>query len=577
MNTRWFAAAVAVYLFVLKFVFPGYIRPFSPHHNDFYIPPGLAFDEFSFWQHLHFPRPAGFFLLELTGLLGLNGWVLVFILIALLNVVAVVRLSERLAGRRAYPPWALLYMLLVLTHPCFYMDYVHDALATASLLYILLAMHAWLSFKETNRRRYLGFCFVLFLLAWMTKETYFLSALVFWGVETIRSRDKLRRAAGLTLVALAATFAVGLLLEVFSINPFISTHSSPGSPYYISFAAASVARCYFQLLQSLFTPLSLGSVLLALCSLWRNRSMLFYGAALFVAGLVALLPNSVLPNHIDLMYAWTGACLAFSPVLFIDWRPPLRLSSRGAVPVAVALLLGYAAVRANRPAYDQWNWNLAQERSNRNIIQSFPDLKQAPGRHFLASGVSVPFHPWTTSSFIRAKFGPHRDWTVIQPRGSHPVSKPPVAFVDAAQVDITRFDQAFGYAEDGRLLRHWNAAELQRLAAGGGADRVLQPALIEPLDALAKDPSNWFYLMRVGVVYSDWGKLDQAERYLARSCEVNAGRNPYPPFFYGAVEDALGKTAAAIPLFEQAIEMDTKPGNPAFPEALRLARAKLHP
>jgi hypothetical protein len=321
LKTKWFAATVAVYLFVLKFVFPGYIRPFSPHHNDFYIPPGLAFDEFSFWQHLHFPRPAAFFLVEWAGLLGLNGWILVFIAIALLNVFALIRLSERLAGRAAYPPWVLLYLLLVLAQPCFYMDYVHDAGATASLLYILLAMHAWLSFKETGRKRYLGFCFILFLLTWLTKETYFLSALVFWGVETIRTRDKLRRAALLTLGALAATFAVGLLQSVFSINPFFSAHSSPSSPYYISFAAASVLRSYAKLLQALFTPVSLGIVLLALCSLWRNRTALLYGAALFVAGLVALLPNSVLPNHIDLMYAWTGACLAFAPVLFVGWRP----------------------------------------------------------------------------------------------------------------------------------------------------------------------------------------------------------------------------------------------------------------
>lgn len=578
MKTKWFAATVAVYLFVLKFVFPGYIRPFSPHHNDFYIPPGLAFDEFSFWQHLHFPRPAAFFLVEWAGLLGLNGWILVFIAIALLNVFALIRLSERLAGRAAYPPWVLLYLLLVLAQPCFYMDYVHDAGATASLLYILLAMHAWLSFKETGRKRYLGFCFILFLLTWLTKETYFLSALVFWGVETIRTRDKLRRAALLTLGALAATFAVGLLQSVFSINPFFSAHSSPSSPYYISFAAASVLRSYAKLLQALFTPVSLGIVLLALCSLWRNRTALLYGAALFVAGLVALLPNSVLPNHIDLMYAWTGACLAFAPVLFVGWRPPLGISTRAAGPVVVALLLGYAAVRADQPGYDQWKWSLEQERSNRNIVQSFPILKQAQGRQFLVTGIGVPYYPWAIPSFIRAEFGPDREWTVIQPRGRHSVSKPPVTFVDASQVvDVTRFDHAFGYADDGRLLRDWNAAELKQLAAAGGADRVLQPALIEPLDALAKDPANWFYLMRVGTIYSEWGKLDQAERYLARSCDVNSGRNPYPPYFYGTVEQALGKTAVAIPLFEQAIEMDTKPGNPAFAEALRLARAKLHP
>src|SRR3974377_1847084 len=191
LKARRFAAAVAVYLFVLKVVFPGYIRPFTPHHNDFYIPPGLAYDEFSFWQHLRFPRPAGFFLLESAGLLRLSGWVLVLIVIALLNVVAVVRLTERLAGREAYPPWALLYMFLVLAHPCFYMDYIHDALATASLFYILLALHAWL-----------------------TKETYFLAALVFWIVEMVRTRDKKRRAAQLTLAALAVTFFAGVLVNI---------------------------------------------------------------------------------------------------------------------------------------------------------------------------------------------------------------------------------------------------------------------------------------------------------------------------------------------------------------------------
>ena len=244
MKAKWFAVTIAVYLFVLKFVFPGYIRPFSPHHNDFYIPPGLAFDEFSLWQHLHFPRPAAFFLVEWAGLLGLKGWILVFIAIALLNVFAVIRLSERLAGREAYPPWVLLYLLLVLAQPCFYMDYVHDAGATASLLYILLAMHAWLSFKETGRKRYLGFCFILFLLTWMTKETYFLSALVFWGVETIRAGIELRRAALLTLGALAATFAVGMLLKRLLDQPVFQPPLEPGSPYYITLAADSVLRSY---------------------------------------------------------------------------------------------------------------------------------------------------------------------------------------------------------------------------------------------------------------------------------------------------------------------------------------------
>jgi tetratricopeptide (TPR) repeat protein len=577
LKVKWVAAAIAVYFFALKFVFPGYIRPLSPQHVDFYMPPGLAFDQFTFWQHLRFPRPAGYFLLELLGLLGLDGWILVFILIALLSIVAVVRLCERLAGHDAYPIWVLLYLFLVMAHPSFYFDYVEDSLATASFLYLILAMHAWLSFKQTGLRRYLACTLALFLLTWTTKETFFLAALVFFGVEVLRTQGPQRRAALLMFGALPVTFAVGVLLNMSSINPFFVVHLGPSSPYYISFAPASVLHCYWILLWDMLTPVTLGIILLALGTLWRNRPALLYASTLFCAGLVTLLPNSVLPNHIDPMYAWEGACLAFSPVLFVGWSPSLRRPFQVAAAAALAAVLGFAAVRSNRSGYEHWNWWLEQEHQNRHILQSFPVLQHALGRRFLVTGITPSYSPWTVPSFIRYQFGPDHEWTLVLPREYHQVSEWPVTFAYASQVDITRFDHAFGYAEDGRLLRDWNAAELQRIAAQGDADRVLQPALIEPLDQLAKDPSNWFWLLRVGQIYADWGQLDQAERYLARSCQNNSGRNPYAPYFYGTVEAALGKTDSAIHLFEQAIEMDSKPGNPAFPAALRKARAKLHP
>ena len=59
-------AAVAYFL-CLQFVFPGYFHPLTPHHNDFYFPPGLSFDGHSLLEKLTWPRPFGFIAFQILG------------------------------------------------------------------------------------------------------------------------------------------------------------------------------------------------------------------------------------------------------------------------------------------------------------------------------------------------------------------------------------------------------------------------------------------------------------------------------------------------------------------------------
>jgi len=50
-----------------------------------------------------------------------------------------------------------------------------------------------------------------------------------------------------------------------------------------------------------------------------------------------VLPHAVLPNHTDSMYAWTGATLAFAPVLFVP-RPSRALMFRAQIAIAAVLV-----------------------------------------------------------------------------------------------------------------------------------------------------------------------------------------------------------------------------------------------
>jgi len=62
--------------------------------------------------------------------------------------------------------------------------------------YLLLALHAWMEYRETGRERYVAVCCALMLLLAFTKETYFLSALCPWAFEAVLRQKKQRQAAG---------------------------------------------------------------------------------------------------------------------------------------------------------------------------------------------------------------------------------------------------------------------------------------------------------------------------------------------------------------------------------------------
>jgi hypothetical protein len=310
--------------------------------------------------------------------------------------------------------------------------------------------------------------------------------------------------------------------------------------------------------------------------LYRRREQMIMAGALVFAGVCALLPYSVLPNHLDSMYAWTGAALAFSPVLFFS-RPFNRQEMWRTVAVYGGVsVLALLSIRTSTAQYEEHRWNITQEQINRNIIDSYPVLKGLDGsvKQVLVTGLDMPFQPFHTASYIRAEFGAEREWTVLIPESAAAKSEVPVRSCPPSAVRLGDYDVAFGFTSDGGLLRKWSRAQLQEASTREQTDRILFPALNPIFDALAKDPGNWEALLRGGVVYFKWGEQDTAADYLQRSAELSHHQNPYPMFFLGQVREAQGKLPEARRYYSEAVALDPGRTNPAFRAALERVREK---
>ena len=336
----------ALYWFCLQFIFPGFFAPTDPLHSDYYLPSALAADQQPIWQKIDYPRPMGFFVLWLFGHLGLAGATALIIGVTLLNTALVVELWRRMApGVLGWAPigWlsVVLYAALLFGHPQFYLNHAHDAMAALSLLYLLLAMHAWENWNESGRIGWALLTIPLLLLLVLTKETFFLAALAYWSVQVLMASRERRRSAIILLIVVLALELAGALVSLGAREGFVQTARAATHPYFIDASPGSILSSLTTLLRYQL-PLPSALVLaLALAVAFGRRELRWPALFFLVAGISALLPHSLLPNHLEPNYGWVGATLTFSPLLLLGALPPPRrwlgwatLATAGALLVA---------------------------------------------------------------------------------------------------------------------------------------------------------------------------------------------------------------------------------------------------
>ena len=579
------ALAFAAYWACLQFVFPGYFSPLDPLHSDYYLIPDITADGEPLWEKLNYPRPLGFLFLWTIGHLGLQGATAILVAITLLNAALLVELWRRLAPF-ALSWWAVaIYLASLFAHPQFYLSHSHDTMATLSLAYLLLAMHCWQSWRERGGWSWYFAAGLLLLLLAFTKETYYLAALLYWLIQAFEARSGRRRAAIAFLTGVVALELTAAAVNLGARNAFIQPSANPTDPYFLSFAPGLLAAAFAKLASYLFTPGSAVATALALLLAGAHRSVRLAAVVLFLAGLSALLPHAVLPNHIEPQYGWVAAALCLSPIVLVSRATLVALlpgaANRrpAAVTAAAFTLLGIISIAGwslDRGPYDRNRWRAEQKQILGNIQSSFGRLRAAPAdaREILVTGLKSPFHPFYIEHYepyIAFEFGRGRRWTVTMMRDAPRGGNGLVRRVGVEEVNLSEFDFAFTFDPEGRLLREINKDELLRAAPSSGdvplSDRVLIPELGTPTDQLESDPDSSHAHLQIGVAYWDWGLVEQARRHLETAKTLDGARNPYPFFFLGQIAEAEGRHSEAAGLYREALKREDPP-NPGFTEAL---------
>ena len=410
----------ALYWFCLQFVFPGFFAPTDPLHSDYYLPPALAGAEESIWQKMDYPRPMGFFALWLFGHLGLHGATALIIGLTLVNTALMVELWRRLAPGAIRWLAVAVYAAHLFGHPQLYLNHAHDAMAALSLLYLLLAMHAWESWKQSGRLGWALLTIPLLLLLVLTKETYFLAALTYWFVQVLVASRERRRTAIIFLIAVLALELGGALVSLGAREGFVQSSRDVSHPYYIDASLGSVFNSFGTLLSYQLPIASVLLLALAVAVTLRRRELFVPALMFLVAGGSALLPHSLLPNHLEPNYGWVGATLTFSPLLLLGAAPSARRWVRWAILGGAGALL-VAGWTLDRGPYEAGRWQVGEQRILGNISDSFDLLRQTPddAKDILITGLKSPFSPFYVPAYedyVAWELGRERRWTVAMQR-----------------------------------------------------------------------------------------------------------------------------------------------------------------
>lgn len=566
-----------VYVAALSCIFPGYFDPLYAIHSDVYFSPGLSTRNPSLTAYAHWPRPAGYFAAHLIGLTGLQGSISLLVVITLLSITLTVVLVQKISGQPVPVTMIMLYAGLAFSHPQFYVNYVHDALGTISYLYVVLGMVVWQSHVDNQSWVRVVFCAALFVLAAFTKETYFITAPLFFAVQLVLNERRVRRSAGALLTVILLAQGVSLYWNLHSTEPFMRLDDL-STAYAMNFTSSSIVNVVWFYLKALMTPGVFLSIIIGLYAAYCSGHFLPI-AMLCLGGICALLPHTPLPDHLNAQYAWTAAPLALTPVLFISKLRRLVVRGRWVLGVIVVTWLGCVVI-SQQSEYGKNEFYIQQERINKNVMEIFPKWKNlaANETQILVTGLLTPVHPFHSQHYVAREFGMDRTWTLPVGRQIPKSLKGPVNLTHPEMVDLSAFDRIFSIGTDGHLIRELSGEEVATLRPTSDGeiseiDVIMFPALREIREALRNNPEAWYKRQEAGLVFWHWGLASRAESMLHGALLGDGAENPYPYFYLGRISEWRGEHELAKHYYGMAIEREAASPNPVFRKALDAAES----
>lgn len=567
----------------LWLVFPGYYDPYWPNHSDFYGSVALA-NAGNFWDLLTRSRPVGQLISALFGQAGIRGSIFLFTCLVVINAVGTVMLLRKFVpalGNTKLTTFLIFggapYLFVVFSHPFQYTWAAYDGWATAS--YTLLLIAILLAIKRYS----VLLIFLVALAAFLAKETYVLTSLflagIWWLCAAAADKPRLLR----NLIGVFAAVILAYFVNARSGSVFIGSGGKE-SPYFINLEPVSI---FSEFLHYCVEGVSLAgwiylSLLVVMVLLNRNK---LGGAttlviALPVAGLLALLPNALLPNHHFGGYSWNAAYLLFTPILFVI----ILLEAKWKIGLAFAVVTFlFAQPLFLGSRYKLNDWSVGQQmllkRLQTNLSKLLETLPIDGSRTILVTGLNMPFHPFRHGAVLRSfhelgntKFAVVsyvKPLTPVIDVFKTPAETNPVVFIAPEQVQSLKFDEVWAFGGDGRIVKHVEQ-NFHSVLGIDLAQFLLFPDAAEFLGVFSEiwvEP-DWYRLLQSGVAFIDYNQQELAVLSLTKCMEINSS-NPYSYYYLGIAQEMLGNTGLARDWFTRAMDHDDKLApNPAFAAGL---------
>lgn len=563
----------------LYLVFPGYYDPFWPNHSDLYGPVAQAMAG-DYLGLLMEPRPVGQVISALFGLAGIRGSIFLITCLVVVNAAGTAMLFRSFIpslNKTKFLHFLIIgcipYFFLVFSHPYQYSWAVYDSWATAS--YSLLLVAVILAIRKYS----FILVFITVLSAFLVKETYVLSILLLASISYLVASNKDKPKLLRNLIGVIVAVIIAYLVNIQGKSVFISG-GGVESPYYINFSFRSVFSEV--LLYSTEGVSIVGWIYILFLMIIVLASHAKFGKTTFlimaapVAGLLALLPNSLLPNHHFSGYSWDAAYLIFSPVLVIV----VFIVGRLTYGLAICL----ATVSFSQPfflesRYHSNDWLMGQQIIQKRLLTSLSSFFEVvPPKGYgniLVTGLTMPFHPFVHGESLRSfhnlgntKFSVVSYKNQLSPKINifkTPKETNPVVFITPEQARILKFDEVWVFGVDGRIIKY-SKKDFHNVLGIDYINYLLFPEVSEFLSVFSESFSepDWYPLLQCGTILIDYNQPELATTCLTKSLAKNAS-NPYGYYYLGIAREMLGDLVTARGSFTRAVELDDKQAsNPAF-------------
>lgn len=475
--------ALLAYVIFLQFIFPGYVAPPVPYHNDMYWALGFVVNGWSFPFFLHWPRPVFYETLLAAGHLGLEGSLAALTLIVLADLALALALLERFVLKRSIPWWlALCTMLLAMSGPGFYAQPAFDVGYHLALLFGLLGMWVWESQFELRPWAAWTGAAVCFCLSTLSNEG-FAPALALYGIFTaarLYRRPVLATAAlALPVLAVVVSAVDGRLTH----SPFVVFGAAKTYPYRIDLSPHSLLQCTQFYLSGLANPAFACVLAVCIVGLWNNRRLLA-GGAFLVGGLALYTPYLLLPNHLDYTYQWPPMPLLMLIVPLAWTQAPVASRPRSTANAALAaILVGAIAFQSTQYAAIKAVYRARLEHNRRILASVRAHATQIAAAHsILLRGLRFANDPWAQNAASVSGIVPFRgEWAVETEPGYPPADEQADAVpVHPGEIGYRRYDLVIDFTKSGDIARVFRPRRITVASVGAMSAQHRSSVHVDP-------------------------------------------------------------------------------------------------